>query len=63
MRNVSDRSCRENQNTHFLFNTSFFFENSPIYDIMRMERKDTARQSTDDDIMLPRRDVICMQDE
>jgi len=26
MRNVSDKSCRENQNTHFVFN-NFFFEN------------------------------------
>jgi hypothetical protein len=25
MRNRSDKSCRENQNTHFRFNTSFFF--------------------------------------
>ena len=25
MRNVSDKSCRENQNTRFVFNTIFFF--------------------------------------
>jgi len=25
MRNVSDKSCRENQNTHFVFSVTFFF--------------------------------------
>jgi len=30
---VSDRSCRENQNTHFIFN-NFFFLNRPVYEIM-----------------------------
>ena len=25
LRNVSDKSCRENQNTHFMFNNFFFF--------------------------------------
>ena len=25
MRNVSDKTCRENQNTHFMFNKLFFF--------------------------------------
>jgi len=25
MRNVADKSCRENQNTHFMFNNVFFF--------------------------------------
>jgi len=33
MRNVSDKSCRENQNTHFVFSI-FFFENRAIYEIM-----------------------------
>jgi hypothetical protein len=33
MRNVSDKICRENQNTHFTFN-NFFFENRIIYKIM-----------------------------
>jgi hypothetical protein len=27
MRNVSDKSCTENQNTHFVFSIFFFFEN------------------------------------
>ena len=30
MRNVSNKSCRENQNTHFVF----FFENRAIYEVM-----------------------------
>jgi hypothetical protein len=33
MRNVSDKSCRENQNTHFMFN-NFFSENRAICEIM-----------------------------
>jgi hypothetical protein len=33
MRNVSDKRCRENQNTHFMFN-NFFSENYPVYDII-----------------------------
>jgi len=33
MRNVSDKSCRENQNTHFVF-SNCFFENHVVYEIM-----------------------------
>jgi hypothetical protein len=33
MRNVSDKSCRANKITHFVFNT-FFFENRIVYEIM-----------------------------
>jgi hypothetical protein len=32
MKNVSDKSCRENQNTHFVFN--YFFFNLAVYEIM-----------------------------
>jgi len=32
MRNVSDKFCRENQNTHFVF--SNFFENRAVYEKM-----------------------------
>ena len=32
---VSEKSCRENQNTHFMFNNIFFFyENHAVYEIM-----------------------------
>jgi hypothetical protein len=35
MRNVSDKSCRENQDTHVVFsNVFFFFENRAVYEIM-----------------------------
>jgi hypothetical protein len=30
MRNVSDKSCRENQNTHFMF-SNVFSENRAVY--------------------------------
>jgi hypothetical protein len=33
MRNISDKSFRENQNAHFLLNNFFFFENR-LYEIM-----------------------------
>jgi len=33
MRNASDKTSRENQNTHFEF-SDFFFENCAIYEIM-----------------------------
>ena len=33
MKNISDKICREDQNTHFVF-SDFFFENRAFYDIM-----------------------------
>jgi len=30
MRNVSNKSCTENQNTHFMLNNFFFFENRAV---------------------------------
>jgi hypothetical protein len=33
MGNVSDKRCRENQNTHFMFN-NFFTENPAVCEIM-----------------------------
>jgi len=33
MRKVSDESCRENQNTYFVF-SNFFSENRAVYEIM-----------------------------
>ena len=33
MRNVLDTGCRENRNTHFMFNI-FFFENHAVYKTM-----------------------------
>ena len=34
MRNILEKTCTENQNTHFMFNTFFFFENLAVYEIM-----------------------------
>jgi len=33
MRNFSDKSCTENQNTHFVF-SNYFFDKCDIYEIM-----------------------------
>ena len=45
MRNVSDKNCRGNQNTHFVFST--FFLNRTVYEIM-WEKYRRAGQATDD---------------
>ena len=34
MRNVLNKSCRENQNTHFIYYDFFFFENRAVQEIM-----------------------------
>jgi hypothetical protein len=34
MRNVSEKSCRENQNINFMFSNFFSFENRFVYEIM-----------------------------
>ena len=34
MRNVSDKSCRENQNTHFIMFNNLLFENRAVYEIL-----------------------------
>ena len=53
MGNVSDESCRKNQNTHFTWNTFiyyfFFFENPTVYEIMWKNIR--ARNATDDNII------------
>jgi hypothetical protein len=46
MRNVSDKRCRGNQNTHFII---FFPENSTVYEII-WKKYDKARQASDDNI-------------
>ena len=56
MRNVSDKSCIENQNTHFIF--KFFFpEKHAVYEIM-WKKYDRAGQATDDTMA----QVHCMLD-
>jgi hypothetical protein len=44
-RNISYEACRENQNTHFMFN-KFFYENSVVYDMMWKNMADPDRQQT-----------------
>jgi hypothetical protein len=34
MRHISDKSCTENQNTHFMFKVFFFPENRAVYERM-----------------------------
>jgi len=46
MRNVSDKSCRENQNTHWMFNKFFFSKNRFIYEITRKYAAETDRPWT-----------------
>ena len=46
IRNIWDKSCRENPNTHFMFN-NLFLENYAIY----VEKCGRARQGTDDSIV------------
>jgi len=35
MKNVADKLCRENQNTHFVFNNFLFSESRDVHEIMR----------------------------
>jgi hypothetical protein len=50
IRNVSDKSCRENQNTHFMFNNFFPSRKScRLWD--NVGKYGTARQDTDDNII------------
>jgi hypothetical protein len=58
MRNVSDERCRENQNTHFVFNNIFFFENRAICEIMG--KYDRDREGTEENVIERRKDAICM---
>ena len=48
IKNVSDKSCRENQNTHFMFR-NFFFENFVVREIM-WKIYVTDGQATDDSL-------------
>jgi hypothetical protein len=48
-RNDSDKSCTENQNTHFMFNNFLFRKSCRLWD--NVEKHGTARQATDDNII------------
>ena len=48
MRNVSDKICRENQNTHFVFSNFFFRKSYRLRD--NVEKYFRAGQATDDNM-------------
>ena len=43
MRNVSEKICRENQNTHYMFNNFYGVENSAVYEVMWKNKVDPDR--------------------
>jgi hypothetical protein len=43
MRNVSGKSYRESQKTHFMFSNSFFFENRAVYEILWLDIAEPGR--------------------
>ena len=49
MRNVSYKSCRENQNRHIVFNNLFSLKSYPLWNIV--ENYGWARQAADDNIL------------
>jgi hypothetical protein len=48
MRNVSDKSCREIQNTYFMFNNFFFRKSCHLWD--KVEKYCKTAQTTDDNV-------------
>jgi len=57
MRNISDKSCRENQNNYFMSKNDFFFRKScRLWD--NVEKYSTAGQDTDENMA----QVHCMLD-
>jgi len=46
MRNVSEKCCKENKNTHFIFSNIFFFENRDVYELM-WKKYNAAGHATD----------------
>ena len=45
MRTVSEKRCRENQNTHFMLN-NFFPENCAVYQLMCKNTAETTNYNT-----------------
>jgi len=43
MRNMADKNCRENQNSHFMSNNFFSFENRAVYEILWKNTVDPGR--------------------
>ena len=54
MRNISDKSCRENENIFYVKQPFFFFkENRTVYEMM--QKYSAARVATDENIIRPMR--------
>jgi hypothetical protein len=49
MRNVSNKSCRENQNTHFTFGKFFSPEKNAVYEI-KSKKYSGGLEAADDNI-------------
>jgi hypothetical protein len=56
MRNVLDKTCSENQNTHFIFNNIFFPENRAVYETMS---KTLVQSEATNDVTVWRVRVAC----
>jgi len=50
MRNFSHKSCRENQNTHFMFNNFFSLSQKLCHLWDNVEKYGRTRQATDDNM-------------
>ena len=46
MRNVSDKICAENQNTHVMFNNIFFRKSCPLFDNVKKKIVELTRPQT-----------------
>jgi len=46
LRNISDKSRRENQNTHFMFKHVFIYKNRAVYEIMWKNNVESGRTQT-----------------
>ena len=53
IRNVSDKSCKENQNTQLTFNNFFFRKSFALWD--NVEKYGTAGKATDDSVIRRKR--------
>jgi hypothetical protein len=49
MRNISDKSCRENQSTHFMFSNLFFRKSCRLWD--NVGKRCRARQARDENVI------------
>ena len=49
IRNISHKSCRENQNTHFMHSNFFFWKSCHVWD--NVEKYGSAREATIDNVI------------